>query len=382
LPLRFRVDSLLKKLKRTYEVHNRLEVSRSALAHNYQLFGRSSQLAVFPVLKGNAYGHGVELVAKALRSESPPYIAVDGYFEALRIRNVSSQPVLVMGAIKDINFRQLKYDNFTFVVQHSETVRALGATNKKVKVHVEVNTGMNRYGVKPEGLRKLVEAIKGYPNIELEGVMSHLADSDGDDPRTVAEAAMLFDQAVEEVRACGIEPRWCHVAQTAGSAVAASKYANAMRLGIGLYGVDPFVGTERKSIVGLQPAAKLVSTITNVIDLRPGDKVGYNYTYTAKKKMKLGVLPLGYFEGLNRTLSNAGFVKYKGRYLPIVGRVCMNHTMVDLTGSKAGLGDEVIVYGDNPHDKNSIDAIARQHGLFNYNLLTALSSDVRRVAVD
>src|SRR4051812_30098596 len=115
MSLRFRADALLKKFEKAYDVHNRIEVSGGALRHNLQLFAGRSGLAVIPVLKGNAYGHGIEIVARALRSQKLPYIAVDGYFEAQRIRNVSRQPVLVMGAIKAGNFKHIKYQNFTFV---------------------------------------------------------------------------------------------------------------------------------------------------------------------------------------------------------------------------------------------------------------------------
>ena len=381
MSLRTRVNTFIKKLENPYDVHNYIEVSGGALRHNAQLFAERSGMAIVPVLKSNAYGHGIEIVAKALEPQAMPYIAVDGYFEALRVRAVSRHPVLIMGAIKPANFKNLKYNNFAFVVQHQATVKAIGSTGKRVKLHIEVNSGMNRYGVKTSELVQLVRLIQQYPNLELEGLMSHLADSDGEGKRTVIEAVAVFDKAVEAVQACGIQLRWRHIAQTAGSMVAQSQYANAMRLGIGLYGIDPFVDGA-KSINGLQPTAKLVSTLTNVIDLEPGDKVSYNYTYTATKPMKLGILPLGYYEGINRSLSNAGCVKYGDVYLPIVGRVCMNHTMVDLGRSHAKLGDEVIVYSATKGDKNAIDVIARQHGLFNYNLLTSLSADIRRVAVE
>lgn len=157
-----------------------------------------------------------------------------------------------------------------------------------------------------------------------------------------------------------------------------------MRLGIGLYGVNPFLKTHvlyTQLDSKIQPALRLSSTITKVTVLEKGDKVSYNYTFMAPKRMKIGVLPLGYYEGVNRALSNVGVVKIGDTYAPIVGRVCMNHTMVNLDGINASVGDQVTVYSDKRSDKNSIDTITYEHGLFNYNLLTALSSDVRRVLV-
>jgi alanine racemase len=384
MSVRRHIYTLLKNLEKDFAVHNRIEVSRAAVLHNLGLFGRLSGQMVIPVLKGNAYGHGIQQVARALKGADIPYIAVDGYFEALRVREVSRQPVLVMGAIKPENFKRIKYDNFAFIVQDAETIKALGAAGKRVRVHLEVNTGMNRYGAAPDEAAALTTLILGFKNLELEGVMSHLADSDGDDPATVNQAVAGFDACVEQVRAAGARPAMLHIAQSAGSVKAKSAYANAVRLGIGLYGLNPFPRGHQahKMLKELHPALRLVSTITKVTQLQKGDRVSYNYTFTAPRKMRIGVLPLGYYEGVNRALSNKGVVKIGGTFAPITGRVCMNHTMINLDSVNAKVGDEVVVYSNNPADQNAIDRIAAAHDLFNYNLLTALSSDVRRVLVE
>jgi len=383
MSIRKNIDTFLSKLEKTYATHNRIEVSRSAILHNLDLFTKLSGMAAIPVLKGNAYGHGITTVARILKDQKLPYIAVDGYFEALRIREVSDQPVLVMGAILAENYQHMKYDNFAFVVQDEVSVRALGGTGKRINVHLEINTGMNRYGTKSDDAVRLAKLILSYDNLTLEGAMSHLADSDGNDPATVDAAVEMFDTCIEALRAIGANPTILHVAQSAGVVKARSKYANTFRLGVGLYGVNPFPRNHQlhQKLADLQPALKLVSTITKVIELQKGDKVSYNYTFTAPKNMKIGVLPLGYYEGINRALSNIGVVSVKGKYEPIVGRICMNHTMISLQDIQAHEGDEVVVYSSNPRDTNAIDTIAHDHNLFNYNLLTALNSDVRRIIV-
>jgi len=151
----------------------------------------------------------------------------------------------------------------------------------------------------------------------------------------------------------------------------------------GTYGISPFSHDHAKHDVlrDLQPAMRLVSTLTAVRELEKGDKVGYNYTFTAPKRMKIGVLPLGYYEGVNRSLSNAGVVKIGGQFAPIVGRVCMNHTIVNLDGIEANVGGEVIVYSNDPRDPNAIVSIAHDHNLFAYTLLTNINRDVRKVLV-
>ncbi len=384
MSIRKHINTLLGKLEREYVTHNRIEVSESAILHNLDLFEKISDKPAIPVLKGNAYGHGITLVARALKGRRLPYIAVDGYFEAVRIREVSSQPVLVMGAIRPENYRHLRYDNFAFVVHDEASIKALGDTGKHISVHLEANTGMNRYGAKPDEIVRLTKLILSYNHLTLEGVMSHLCDSDGDDPATVDIAVKQFDACVEAVQAAGAKPTIFHVAQSAGNLKARSKYANASRLGIGLYGLNPFPKNHalHTHLKDLRPALKLVSTITKVIELKKGDRVSYNYTFTAPKDMRIGVLPLGYYEGVNRALSNAGVVKVGKHFTPIVGRVCMNHTMISLDGLAATkVGDEVTVYSNDSADRNAVDAIAHEHALFNYNLLTALSHDVRRILV-
>ena len=131
MSIRKHIDTFLRKLEKSYVHHNRIEISRSALLHNLHFFEQLTNLPAIPVLKGNAYGHGITQVAMALKGTKLPYIAVDGYFEALHIREVSRQPVLIMGAISPTNFRNLTYDHFAFVVQDRACIEALAATGKK-----------------------------------------------------------------------------------------------------------------------------------------------------------------------------------------------------------------------------------------------------------
>ncbi len=383
MTIRASLHRLVWRLERPYDVYNRIEVSRSALLHNANFFHKATGLNVIPVLKSNAYGHGIDQVATALKDHSFPYIAVDSYFEALRVRAVSRQPVLIMGMIKPANFPRLKLSRFAFVAHDEATIHALGKLNKRVNIHLELNTGMNRYGVPPKDLSNYIHLIKAYPKLHLEGVMSHLADPDGERADTIHAAVKLFDACVEKILASGLKPTLFHTAQSAGSLRAESGYANAIRLGIGLY-LNPYPASHHLHAIckDLRPALRLVSTITKINHLESGDKVSYNYTFTAPRALRVGVLPLGYHEGVNRALSNKGVVKIGTRFQPIVGRVCMNHTIIGLAGTSAKVGDEVVVYSNASADPNSVDSIAAQHGLFPYSLLTDLSPDVRRVMTE
>lgn len=376
-----RLNSAFQRFQRGYATQNNIFVSGLNLRHNAAVFSQLTHKQIIPVLKGNAYGHGIEIVAQALKGLDFPYLAVDGYFEALRIRSVSRQPVLIMGSIEVSNFAKLRFRDFAFLVQDAETVNALGRTGKKINVHLDVNTGMNRYGADQDEIVDLGRLIQSYPNLTLEGVASHLADSDGDDIGTIEDAVFAFDQAVDVIRSIGANPTIFHIAQSAGSLRAKSRYADTMRLGLSLYGLNPFSPgqphyTELQS--RLKPALRFESTITRIHYLKKGDRVSYNYTYTAPKDLSIGVLPAGYYEGVSRSLSNSGTVIVAGEHAPIVGRVCMNHTIVSLEGINAAVGDKVIVFSDDPKEPNAFDNIAREQKLFNYSLLTSLSPDVRR----
>lgn len=382
--IRPRLDRLVRRLERPYEVYNRIEVSRSALLHNARFFASATGQQVVPVLKGNAYGHGIEQVATALRDQPFPYVAVDGYFEALKVRACNPrQRILVMGMIKPQNIPRLRLRGLAFVVQDKATIHAFGALRRRVPVHLEINTGMNRYGIRPDELKQYLELLQLYPHLQLEGVMAHLADADGTDEQNIVAAVDHYDACVDSILAAGFAPRLFHTAQSAGSVRARSRYANALRLGIGLYGINPFPAehSAHQQCRSLQPALQLISTITRVQVLQTGDKVSYNYTFTAPEPMCIGILPLGYHEGVPRDLSGGGMVMVAGRPQPIVGRVCMNHTMVDLRHTAAKAGDEVIVFSNNPTDANSIEGVAARHQLFSYALLTGLSPDIRRYLV-
>jgi alanine racemase len=366
------------------DVYNRIEVSKRALLHNADFFRSKTGLQVIPVIKSNAYGHGIKLVAEALNVRNFPFLAVDGYFEALKIRKMTKTPILVMGMIKPEDFKKIRTSNIAFVVQDKATVDAIGSLDRKIMIHLDVDSGMNRYGIDPNEISEYLSLIESYPKLELDGVMTHLADPDGENERNIVESTRIFDRAVNTILQTGFKPRIIHIGQSASSLRLKSKYANATRIGLSLYGINPFAPNHKLHGVfnsNLRPALRLISTISKVNHLKAGEGVSYNYIFRAKKPMKVAVLPLGYYEGIDWRLGNKGTVKFGNNFLPIVGKVCMNHTMVDLGDTSAEAGDEVIVFSNDPKDQNSFNNIAEKHELFVYSLTTGLASDIRRVLI-
>lgn len=370
---------------RLYKTLNRVELSRGAMLHNVQLLqAQHPNYSIIPVLKSNAYGHGLREVAEILNDADCDLLAVDGYFEAARIRHITRHRILVLGYILPTNVRLLDTKRCSFVVQDIAGLEAFGRLNRRVRIHLELNTGMNRLGLQPEELSDYLATLRRFPKLELEGIMTHLADADNEvDDSFTRQQVAAFDTQVAAILSQGFKPKYIHIAQTAGSTKAQSQYANAMRLGIGLYGVSPLGVRDAHAadLTGLRPVMELKSTIIKIIDLKKGDRVSYNGIFTAPKTMKIGVLPLGYYEGVPRALSNVGMVTHQGKALPIAGRVCMNHTMVDLGNANIRVGDEVVVMSSDPQAPNSVADMSKQHSLFSYGILTAISSSIRRVIV-
>lgn len=384
--LRKPLKKLVKRLSvNNYQTLNHIELNGQNLLDNVALIhSQHPNFGIIPVLKANAYGHGLSEIAQILNYSDCSFIAVDGYFEAARIRDLTNHPILVMGYILPENTKLLDVKRCSFVVQDEAGLRAFGELAQTVRIHMEVNTGMNRLGLQAKEITRYLKVLKQYPNLELEGIMTHLADADNEteDSYTISQVK-LFDSMVEKVMSKGFKPRIIHIAQTAGSVKAKSRYANAIRLGIGLYGINPLGKKDKnyKELDGLKPVLELKSTIIKTLDLDKGDRISYNGIFTATKPMRIGVLPLGYYEGIPRELSNKGHVTYKNKTMPIVGRVCMNHIMIDISGTSLKTNDEVIVISANNHSLNSVAQISSLHQIFSYSLLTGISSSVRRLII-
>jgi alanine racemase len=365
-----------------YKTLNTIELSSKNLLHNVELIQKQHiGFNIIPVLKSNAYGHGLEQIAEILNQSKCRFLAVDGYFEAARIRDITKHNILVLGYILPENIHPLDTKKCSFVVQDIAGLEAFGSLSKHVKVHVELNTGFNRLGLRKDELKGYLDTLRKYPKLELEGVMTHLVDADNSqDDSFNQHQQKLFDDLVSEIIKAGFKPKLIHIAQTAGSTKIKSKYANAIRLGIGTYGINPLLPSDPhyKDLGALQPVLELKSTIIKVIGLNKGDKVSYNATFIAEKPMRIGVLPLGYYEGIQRALSNKGFVTHKDKELPIVGRVCMNHTMIDLTKTDIKLNDIVTVISNDPSKPNSVIGMQNKYKLFSYTTITVLSSSLRR----
>ncbi len=360
-----KVDSWVRKRRRPLSVLNWIEISEKVLLENFdRMVGRAKGSGVWPVVKGNAYGHGLEQVAAILEKREFDYLVCDSYYEVLRIRKVSRRPILMIGANWPANYLNFDWSNLTVMVQNRKEIDWLLKVKKPIKVHLKVNTGMNRQGFEVEEIQEVCQKVLESGNLELEGLMSHLGQVGG--------SGALFERQIDRFKMAKelVENRagklkYYHLGASGTIGRLPTGLTNAYRLGIGLY-LD-------------RPCLKMVSTIIKVRKLKTGERVGYGGDFVAKEDGFLGVIPVGYFEGLDRRLSGVGKIKYGRCFYPLAGRINMNMTSVWFGGKLPKLYDRVEVIGGR--SEISAEKISEKCGTIAYEILVSLSGTVRRVVV-
>jgi len=385
-------EAIRKLVGRHYQTLNLIEISRSALIKNYRFFQNlNPQTKVCPVLKSNAYGHGLRLVAKLVDREiKPPFIGVDSLYEAYELeREKIKTPILIMGYTFPQNFKISKRLNFTFPVYDLETIEVLSQHQPEAKVHLKIDTGMNRLGIKPEEARDFIRRIKKEKKIKtakITGIYSHLAQASNPERKSFTQKQIkIFKEVIKIFEQEGFRFKWRHIAATAGAVQIKDPEFNLARIGLGFYGLSPFPERSKLNQLlkkSLKPALKLISHIVQIKEIRAGEQVSYQGSFTAKKKTKIAILPLGYYDGLDRRLSNRGTVKIKGKYCPIIGNICMNLAIVNINNvRRVRIGERVTVYDDEINSPNSIANSAQRAKTIPYTLLVNLSETTRRVLI-
>lgn len=386
------IDRIIKSrsgFSKKYVVCNEIRLSEKNLISNIKYL-ESVGTKIIPVLKSNAYGHGLKEIAQLLNKSNSDIVCVDGYFEVLEIRDIFKKDILVLGYIKKENYQNINTNNFSFVVHDLEILEELIKLNKRMRIHIELNTGMNRHGIKvlQDNFDELIGFIDrvGQSKLEIEGVMSHYYDADNIDNSDLDAQVKLFDKAVKLILNKKIKPKYIHIANSSGLIKSKSKYANYSRSGIAIYGINPLNKNDEffsEYQNNLKPVLELSSEITKIIRIKKGESVSYGRTFIADKEIQIGVIPMGYFEGIPRVLSNKGFVKINNKFYKIAGKICMNHTMINLEDNfkMVKVGDRVVIISSDPQDKNSLSNICTDFDLFSYEVLVKLNESVRRVVI-
>lgn len=352
------------------------------ILHNLHSFQHAyPQLEIAPVLKSNAYGHGLVEVAMMLKNEKVPFLCVDSYFEARVVRGAGVRiPLLIIGytpfpliqrdRLADVSF------SITSLAQLEELSHAL---KRKTRIHLKFDTGMHRQGLLPKELKAATTLVEANKKITVEGVFSHLADADTPDSPVTIRQIETWNTVATGVRWQIPHVRYFHLAATEGGAYLNQVEGNMMRLGIGLYGIS---SSDRPNDLDLRPALEIRARITSLRTIAAGETVGYGATFTASQEMKIATVPVGYYEGLDRRLSNKGVVTINGTPCPIIGRVSMNMCSVDVSGiANVQLDDEVLVISAVPNAPNSLRDMAKLCDTIPYEIMVHVPAHLKRTVV-
>jgi alanine racemase len=369
-----------------------IEIDTSAARHNIDAFRGilPTGTALMVVVKANAYGHGLEVYAP-IAAENADWLGVNGLDEALAIRALGIQkPVAILGYTDPAQVDVVVANDFRQVVYRADIAAGLSkaAQNRNVsaRIHLKLETGTNRQGVPLGELPELVRQIRGMPGLIIEGAYTHFANiEDTLDPSFAERQLDKFREALKILEQEGVRLTQIHAAATAGTLLYPETGFTMIRLGIGAYGIWPsretqLAARERGRRITLIPAMTWKTRVAQIKTVEAGEHVSYGLTYQASHRMQVAVLPIGYYDGYDRKLSNCGRVLIRGRAVPVIGRVAMNMTMVDVTDVPAQPDDEVVLLGRQGNAEIRAEELAEKIGTIAYEVVSRINPRIPRIA--
>lgn len=374
----------MKKYSRVYA-----EVDLDAIVHNLEQMKKNlpQKTQIMAVIKTDGYGHGAVPIAE--RIQDIDYVkgfAVATAEEALILRRHNlTKPILVLGAVFEEQLEDLINAEVRMNIFQMELAQKIQAVaqkcNKKALLHVKLDTAMSRLGIRPEKEEsvEIVKTIANFPNIELEGIFTHFSKSDETDKTNSHMQVKKFEQFIKRMEQEGITFSIKHCANSAGIIDLAEYGFDMVRAGIALYGLYPSEEVQ-KAKVPLKAAMSLHSRIVYLKEAEEGISVSYGGTYTTSKDTRIATVPVGYGDGYPRLLSNKGMVLIHGKEAPVIGRICMDQFMIDVTDiPEAKEGDEVVLFGRSKDAILPIERLSERCGRFNYEFVCDLSKRIPRV---
>ena len=371
---------------------NWCEINTARLAANAACFkalvGHERILAI-PV-KANAYGHGLKLASHALVKGGADWLCVHSLEEAQALREHGiAVPIHLVGPVPIPRLREVDSLNLSMVVYNDETVDELIILGVQMRIHLKIETGNHRQGIGLVDALRLAQKIHAAPSLNLEGICTHFSDiEDTTDHRFARQQMERFENVIKELKHHGFSLPIRHVANTAATLLWSELPYEMVRVGIGAYGLWPSKETQIAALIAGRQMPKFGQALTwktwvaQVKEVPEGAYIGYGRTYRTTHASTIAVLPVGYFDGYDRKISNRGFVLCGGKRAPVVGRVCMNMAMVDVTHiDSVSLGDEVVLLGSQGQESVSAEDIAGWTGTINYEVISRIGSHVPRIAV-
>lgn len=358
-----------------------IEVDIKALRKNIRSLKKctAGNTEFMGVIKADAYGHGVLKVAEVLRDENVKRFAVVIIEEGIQLREEGfTEPVLILGHTLEEDYTKLvQYDLIPIIYQYSQAVKLSDFArkyNKKVKIHIKIDTGMGRLGFMPgEKAINDIKKINNLKGLEIEGISTHLSTADQINGEYSQEQFEKFSKIINDLENEGISIPIKHVANSAATINFPKMHLDMIRPGTSIYGLYPSRDMAKNPTVNLYPVMSIKAKLVHIKHVPPGTAVSYGRTFITKRDSVLGVVPMGYVDGIFRLLANKGEVLVKGNRCPIVGNICMDQFIVDLTDVEdVKVGDEVVFLGKQGEERITADEIGSLVGTISIEVVTRL----------
>ena len=378
------------------------EIDLKAYAHNIRELRRATrpQARLMAVVKANGYGHGAIEVARSALLNGAEYLGVARLHEAVELRKAGlAAPILIFGYSSPDSAPTLIDNELTQTVYSPSTARALSEQaarrGKKIKVHIKVDSGMGRLGLlleepaagvsrnsRPAGIVSAVEAISRLANLEVKGIFTHFATADSADKSYANRQLKRFMEFLNRLDRAGLRPPLKHAANSAALIDLPDSHLDLVRPGIATYGLYPSDEVNQRG-VDLKPVMALKSRIIHLKKVPAGFHISYGITYRTQKPTTIATIPIGYADGYNRLLSSRGYMVVHGQRVPVVGRVCMDLTMLDVGALKdVQLEDEVVAFGQQGEAAVTADELASKLNTINYEIVTSITGRVPRIHLE
>ena len=366
------------------------EINLDNLAHNIKEVRRvtDENSLVTAVVKANAYGHGSVEASEVFLKNGADRLAVATLSEAIELRRAGIEaPILILGYTPEYQHSIAIENNIILAIYTIESAIELSkvaSEHKKVaKIHIKIDSGMGRIGFRPEeDSLLLIEKIAKLPNLDIEGIFTHFAKADETDKSYTKLQFEKFKWMTDQLKERGIDIPIVHASNSAAIIDQPEYNLNMVRGGIIIYGLYPSneVNCER---VDLKPAMTLKAKISNIKEVPSGTGISYGQIFTTTRESKIATIPIGYADGYTRLLTSKAEVAIKGKRVPIVGKICMDQCMIDITDVEdVEIGDEVILFGDGSEGSPHIDEVAEMLGTINYEVVCMVGRRVPRVYIE
>lgn len=367
-----------------------IEISKAALKNNIQTIRRiiGPNILLAPCVKSNAYGHGLIEISKLFLEYGANWLCVNSLEEAIALRQAEiREPILIIGYVQKNDLAKILEFDLRLFIYEQERLKILSNLakkhNQKAKIHLKIDTGMHRQGIMMDEIDDYIHYIKSLPDIELEGIATHFANSDEPEkPAYFYEQMEKFKKVKEKFEKAFNHQIIFHCDKSASSLIYPHKISDLDRPGLAIYGYYPSQSVrkicEQKNIK-LLPSLSLKTKIALIKKIPAGSLVGYGCTYQTTRPTTIAIVPIGYYDGVDRKLSNRGHFLISGKKAPIIGRVCMNITIVDITDiENINQEDEVVVIGQQGDEQITTEQFADWAGTINYEVTTRLRESIKR----